>query len=90
MNKRLPLITSIKIMLKNTTEYQPDWEFYYSDKHDNIKSFLYKNKQDILLLGCKFFESVFIDLVTQKTKCLDKFSRVGPKYIFNPQDANLR
>jgi hypothetical protein len=68
-------------------------EFYYSSKYDNIKSFLDKNKQDILLLGCKFFESVFINvgsLVTQKTKCLDKPSRVGPKYIFNPQNANLR
>lgn len=67
-------------------------EFYYSDKHDNITSFLDKNKQDISLLGCKFFESVFVrvgDLVAQKTKCLDKFSRVGPKYIFNAQDANL-
>lgn len=68
-------------------------EFYYSNKYDNIKSFLNKNKQDILLLGCKFFESAFINiggLVTQKTKCLDKFSRVGPKYIFNPRMANLR
>ena len=45
------------------------------------------------MLGCKFFESVFIDvggLVTQKTKCLDKFSRVGPKYIFNPKKINLK
>ena len=68
-------------------------EFYYSDKHNNIKSFLNENKKDTLLLGCKFFESVFInvgDLITQKTKCLDKFSRVGPKYIFNPQETNLR
>lgn len=68
-------------------------EFYYSDKYDNIKSFISKNKQDILLLGCKFFESAFIDvggLITQKTKCLDKFSRVGSKYIFNPEKTNLR
>jgi hypothetical protein len=67
-------------------------EFYYSDKHDNIKTFLTQNKQDILLLGCKFFESAFINidgLVTQKSKCLDKFSRVGSKYIFNPQKTNL-
>ena len=68
-------------------------EFYYSDKHNNIKSFLDENKKDNLLLGCKFFESAFIDvggLVTQKTKCLDKFSRVGPKYIFNSKKTNLR
>lgn len=68
-------------------------EFYYSNKHHNIKSFLNENKKDILLLGCKFFESVFINvgsLVTQKSKCLDKFSKVGPKYIFNPQKTNLR
>lgn len=68
-------------------------EFYYSDRHDSIKSFLDKKKQDISLLGCKFFESVFINvgsLATQKTKCLDKFSRVGPKYIFNPKNTNLR
>lgn len=67
-------------------------EFYYSDKHNNIKSFLDENKKDTLLLGCKFFESVFIDvgsLVTQKSKCLDKFSKVGPKYIFNPKFTNL-
>lgn len=67
-------------------------EFLFSKKFNNIKSFLDKNKGDILLLGCKFFESLFInvgDLVTQKTKCLDKFSRVGFKYIFNPQKTNL-
>jgi hypothetical protein len=66
-------------------------EFYYSEKYDNIKSFVAQNQQNILLLGCKFFESVFINvggLVTQKTKCLDKFSRVGSKYIFNPKNAN--
>ena len=68
-------------------------EFYYSGKYNNIKSFISQNKQDILSLGCKFFESSFLDvgsLVTQKTKCLDKFSRIGPKYIFNPEKTNLR
>ena len=36
---------------------------------------------------------MFIDvgsLVTQKSKCLDKFSKVGPKYIFNSKKTNLR
>lgn len=66
-------------------------EFLFSNRHKKIKDFLDNNDQDISLLGCKFFESVFINigLVTQKTKCLDKFSRVGPKYIFNPQKTNL-
>ena len=69
MNKLLPLIISIKIILKHDRVSTIDCdEFYYSDKYDNIK-LSDKNKQDILLLGCKFFESVFIDvggLVTQK------------------------
>ena len=68
-------------------------EFYFSKHYRNIKDFLQNSQQDILLLGCKFFESVFLNinegLITQKTKCLDKFSRVGPKYIFNPQKTNL-
>ena len=67
-------------------------EFYFSERYNNIKDFLHDNEQDILLLGCKFLESVFINvnqgLITQKTKCLDKYSRVGPKYIFNPQKRN--
>ena len=68
-------------------------EFYFSKRYGNIKDFLQNNNQDTLLLGCKFFESVFLNInqgpVTQKNKCLDKFSRVGPKYIFNPQKTNL-
>lgn len=68
-------------------------EFLFSKKHNNIKSFLDANNQDILLLGCKFFESVFTnagqELITQKTKCLDKYSRVGSKYIFNPKRMDL-
>lgn len=67
-------------------------EFYFSKRYTSIKDFLHNNDQDISLLGCKFFESVFINvgsLITQKTKCLDKFSRVGPKYIFNPKFTNL-